>query len=472
MHDDATSRSRWSWLALLAIAAGGMLIRLVALRNPGGPLDTPGGYDDGVYFSSALLLFRGVLPYRDFVFVHPPGLLYVYGLIAAWPLDPARLFGFVRYFATLIGGVNIVLAGRIGGLFAAVLYAIYPAAIGAERAPFLEPVLNLACLSLALVWLRRKPNVWLAGALCGAACAVKVLGGIWLLAALASAERVRSDVPRFLAAAAAAGIALVAPLALLDPHEFILQTLLFHARRPPDGMGETLMRLKEMLIGGHVVTSVLALIALLSLIRNRTRELRFFAVAYLLTIAALLAARTYWFEYNSHLAASQCVLAGFGAQALMQLANKRRVLATAAIAIAIAAVHAKPLRQTISNSRTRAPEILAAGVAIRARVPNADCLFAFDPAWTLAGGRIPPIPDTYATQLLGAIRDGTRYPDANSAFQSPASQREIRARLESCRFAISGWRGEWQMNAETRAWFDTHFACVTEGALCLRQRGQ
>ena len=32
-----------------------------------------GGYDDGVYFGSALGLVNGLMLYRDFVMLHPPG---------------------------------------------------------------------------------------------------------------------------------------------------------------------------------------------------------------------------------------------------------------------------------------------------------------------------------------------------------------------------------------------------------------
>ena len=35
----------------------------------------PMDYDEGVYSSAAPLLLRGDLPYRDFIFVHPPGSL-------------------------------------------------------------------------------------------------------------------------------------------------------------------------------------------------------------------------------------------------------------------------------------------------------------------------------------------------------------------------------------------------------------
>ena len=52
-----------------------------------------------------------------------------------------------------LGAIAQRWAGPAAGLVAAALYAIYPEAVGAERGPFLEPVLNLMSLSLAWVWL-------------------------------------------------------------------------------------------------------------------------------------------------------------------------------------------------------------------------------------------------------------------------------------------------------------------------------
>ena len=56
-------------------------------------------YDDGSYFGSAVHLVGGILPYRDFVFVQPPGILLLMApaaLVAqgdrhrrrAWPIGP------------------------------------------------------------------------------------------------------------------------------------------------------------------------------------------------------------------------------------------------------------------------------------------------------------------------------------------------------------------------------------------------
>jgi len=302
---------------------------------------------------------------------------------------------------------------------------------------------------MALVWLRRTPNAILAGALCGFACATKVLGGIWLLAALASAQS-RKDVPRFIAAAAATGFALLTPLALPNVRAFVLQTVRFHMTRPPDGIGEPLLRLREMLLGSHPLTAILAIIALLSIFMRPTRELRLFAVAHLLTIAALLASSTYWPEYNAHLAASQCVLAGLS---MMGSDPKSKVIPVL-IVLAMVGFNWRPLRQLLSNSRTRAPQILTVGKAIRERVPAGDCVFSFDPSWAIAGGRLPA------------------YGDGAPVIVDSYAQRDVMKRLAACRFAVVGERGQWQMSEETREWFAANFVCRTPeaGELCLWER--
>src|SRR6266852_2599793 len=191
----SSAHARTGW-AVLAIAAIGWLLRASPLIQAGAfgyPID----YDEGVYFASSALLLKGVLPYRDFVFAHPPGLLYFLSPVA-WlgtVRDPAFGFAAARWLATLIGCANILLVGRlamrwagpVAAIVAAAVYATHPEAVPIERGPFLEPVLNLCCLALASVWLEGKREHrlgWRAlasGALCGLAASVKVLGAAWLV---------------------------------------------------------------------------------------------------------------------------------------------------------------------------------------------------------------------------------------------------------------------------------------------------
>lgn len=437
-------------------------------------------YDEGVYFSASALLWQGLLPYRDFAFVHPPGLLYVLGAVSwlAHVSDPAVGFAAARWLATLIGAANVFLAGRVagrwvgpvGGLAAAALYATYPEVVTVERGPFLEPVLNLTCLGMAWVWLgaitRRRAAV--AGALCGLALAVKVWAGIWLLAVVvASADR-RRLWPWFAGAAALTLALLVAPLALRAPSAFVDQTVVFHLRRPPDGTAGRWERLRDIADPRHLASSVLGAVGLaLVLARRSSRsspEGRFFAAAYLLTLAAFLAPAAYWNQYNAHLVASESVLAGAAAAALWQWAQARRVAIQAVAGGLLAFAPIPSARRVVLASRRSAPDQLALARALRTRVAPADCLFTFEPAWGLSGGRLPPVEkgpvavDSYARMLLGATAQGRRYPDVNAAFQAEEGQREMRSLLEGCRFVVLGWRGRFQLSSESQRWLEQHFA--------------
>ncbi len=420
--------------ALIGVAVAAFLLRLVALFVHGGPLAAPTGYDDGVYFSSSALWLRGLLPYRDFVLVHPPGILWVFAL-TSWLPDPGVAFVAARVLACIAGGVNALLigcivmraAGPFGGIVAAALYAIYPDAVTAERSAYLEPFLNLAVLSSMFV---RERRPFLSGVLCGAACAIKFWGGIWLIAGLFKRERLR-----FFAGACLGGLVLVAPIAFPALNEFITQTLRFQLSRPPDGTLDLLTRAREMLMSGHLATSLLALLGLW-----KTRD-RVFAIAMLLTIVGFFASASYWTHYNAHLAVSQCVLAGFAVAAL----GMRRSLL---IALMLIVFDARTILRTLRPHPSI--EMVAA-----AQTPGP--FFAFDPSWSLAAHHLPPasppvIVDTYATMLL--------------------PQPLIRARLASSNSVLLGWRGIWQLNATDRAWFAAHFECTNPdaGNMCLWKR--
>ena len=137
----------------------GLGLRVFQLTRPG-YLTGFTQYDDGVYIGNALRLVNGVIPYRDFAMVQPPGsmLLMVPAALggkvfgSAWALAAARVL--------TIGAdtANVVLAGLLvrhrGALAAGVasgLYAVYPAALNASQSLFLEPWLNLFCLLGAVI---------------------------------------------------------------------------------------------------------------------------------------------------------------------------------------------------------------------------------------------------------------------------------------------------------------------------------
>ena len=58
------------------MVAVALAVRRVPVLRGGGLFGTM-AYDDGVYFGSAIALLDGRVPYRDFLLLHPPGILVV-----------------------------------------------------------------------------------------------------------------------------------------------------------------------------------------------------------------------------------------------------------------------------------------------------------------------------------------------------------------------------------------------------------
>jgi alpha-1,2-mannosyltransferase len=89
--------------------------RLIPLLRGGG-LYAMGNYDDGVHYAAAMGLAHGLLPYRDFLLLHPPGvpvLLVPFAWLAEVVGEPdamvvARLCWMAMCWMA-IGGLNAVL---------------------------------------------------------------------------------------------------------------------------------------------------------------------------------------------------------------------------------------------------------------------------------------------------------------------------------------------------------------------------
>lgn len=480
----------WGVLGLAGIAW--LLRALPFLRMP--DWEVPTDYDDGVYFSAASLLVQGVLPYRDFTLVHPPGILLIHAPLAAlgaW-IGPAAAFIASRWFTLTFAALGALLAGRVAaraagpvaGLVAAAVFATHPEAIGQDRGPYLEPALNVLALAMAAVWLsdraRRPRGAVLSGVLAGAACAVKVWGGAWVLAALASlpGDRRRRAALAVVAGACAVGLVVLGPFALAAFDRMVEQTLWFHALRPPDGMWSKNERALWMLLQYPGPNALIVLGVGLLAVRGRLRQAlggddpfarcaRFFGAAFLVLVLAFSRSRGFWLEYCSHLAPCHAVLAGLGAQLLWDevAAARRRVRPAMAVAVTVAvgvalvgAVMPSTVR-TFQLARARHPEEAAVGAFLREHVPSGACVLAFEPIWTLAGDRVPvkrpglpALVDVYGQMLIAAMRDGARSDDLGALLHSPAAQAEVRRLMEGCQYLVLGGRGHWHLDEASLAW--------------------
>ncbi|MEA3078130.1 MAG: hypothetical protein QOF60_3038 [Actinomycetota bacterium] len=495
------------------VAAFGWWLRVGPLLRAGGPLAFPIDYDEGVYFSSAALFVRGHLPYRDFLYVHPPGLLVLLAPVAgpvAGVFGLGRAFAAARIVATFVGAANVVLVGllarrlvrnsgradvgadlgappggglspgcdNVAGLVAAALYATFPAAVGVERGTFLEPVLNLVVLTGGLAWLRPGPvvKVWdyAAGVALGVAVAVKTWGAFAIAAVVASVtRRDRQRVERFLAGVAVAAGVLIVPVVVFAPGRFLDDVVRFQLARPPDGVGRGdrlrfifelfwMRDIHDLATATHVVSSTAALVGVVVAI---VRKERFLLALYGLMLATFLVTPAYYTQYQAHLAVPEVLLAGYAAGVAWHVLRRVPAARVAMAAVVVIAL-ALPARIAIFDGRQHSRYVERLADVVDRIVPPGDCVYAFEPAWTLAADRLPPghgvplVPDSYGSMLWDSVRGGQRYPDAAHAFEQPPSQATIRGVIEGCDWLVLGGRGQAQMSAADDAYVEANFERV------------
>jgi alpha-1,2-mannosyltransferase len=176
-------------LAAAGLAVLGFGARLIAALKGSG-LDGLMYYDEGVNFAAALGLVHGRLPYRDFLFLHPPGIVLALAPFAALSqlTSDASAFVVARLCFMVVGGVNAVLVarflrpcGRVAAVLGGAVYAIFWPAVYSERTVMLQVLAN-TCLLVSLIAIdpaesppgRRR--LLISGILLGLGVVIKVWG--------------------------------------------------------------------------------------------------------------------------------------------------------------------------------------------------------------------------------------------------------------------------------------------------------
>jgi hypothetical protein len=208
-----------------AVVVVAFVARMVTFSGVG--LRSIQGYDEGVYYAGAAALVSGRVPYQDFLFLHPPGVLLLLAPFAELGRLTSDSFGLsvARVTFWALGALNAGLVARIaarGGqvpaAVAGLCYAVWQPAVYAERTLLLEGSGNTALLvALLLLGRTRTPlsgrAQLAAGAAMGAAACIKIwmvvplgvlLGWQLLTAGRRAALRVS-------AGAAVAGVLILAP---------------------------------------------------------------------------------------------------------------------------------------------------------------------------------------------------------------------------------------------------------------------
>jgi hypothetical protein len=186
------------WPVLVVVAVLAVAVRAVILANSGG-LSGLLGYDQGVYYSAAEAFAWGLMPYRDFLLLHPPGIVVAlapFGLLARLTHDGVGMEA-ARVFVIAVGAANAALvaaasrrAGRVAALTAGAFYAVWAPVALTETETRLEPLVSLGLLGALAVLAGRRERVGrralvVAGCALGFALTVKIWALVPVLVVLA-----------------------------------------------------------------------------------------------------------------------------------------------------------------------------------------------------------------------------------------------------------------------------------------------
>jgi hypothetical protein len=441
-------------VTILLATALALAVRLFTLTRPGF-LTGVSEYDDGVYLGAAIRLTQGALPYKDFAFVQPPGILLLMtpAALAARVTTTAAAMAFARVLTVLASTACVPLAGNLvryrGTLVTAVtcgILAVYPDDIAAAHTLLLEPWMNLCCLLAANAAFRdgrlaRPARLAWAGAALGVAGAVKfwaVVPAVVLLAlCVAAAEQRTRRAGAFLTGLAAGFVLPTAAFVLAAPVTFIRSTLFDQASRIGTSVPLSL-RLAHVtglidvlntdgrlslhagahsLFAGSVVASlpsasagwlpfavtavlVAAIAAGYARIPGRPSHLEWFSLATAaLACALILSYSAFFYHYPAFVAPWLALSAGAATGGLAGGGQFRRVLA-AALAVVMVGAAALQLDEA-------APVSVTSAAAMGPLIPAGTCIVTDETSVAVSANRFstprpgcPDIIDSLATTLV------------------------------------------------------------------------
>ena len=152
MVSDRARLSDHPWAVPLLIGLLAFVVRLLSALHSGG-LYAVFGYDEGVYFGASTSFVSGLMPYRDFLLVHPPGsvvFLAPFAFLGRMTSEPTGWM-VARLAIMALGAANAVLiyviarrASALAGVVAGVLYAVWSPVVHVERTTMLEAFILFA----------------------------------------------------------------------------------------------------------------------------------------------------------------------------------------------------------------------------------------------------------------------------------------------------------------------------------------
>lgn len=403
---------RWQVvIVVLLIGALGSIVRLHMLFDPD-PLFY-NVYDDGVHFSAAVNLVHGNLPYREVLFLQPPGLLLAvapFAVLANWVGDSSA-FVDARVVFALIGGLNAALVAlvlRRFGLAAMVvggaLYALSFAASYDERTVTLE-VIGATGVLTSLVLLdvaeRRPARRWIV--LAGVAAGVSLDFKVWYVVPFVVLALVaRRRIGWFVLGGAAAVMAVYLPFFAAAPAKMWRDVVLAQLDRAPATDKPVRIRVSSMLgmapddstgslpalLGPTVLNLLIVLVGVLALAALTARGTRRFVVLLLACALLLVQSPSYFEHYAQYASAPLALVGGAGAVQLAErLGRWRRPILVVSVVAAVFLQAAIGLREDVDVANQKVAPVAALRAA-SARIPG--CIVTDDPTFLILMDRLTP----------------------------------------------------------------------------------
>jgi hypothetical protein len=434
-------------ITLCALVA--LLLRVLLLSKPGHLLGVTEA-DDGVLFGNAMRLAGGVIPYRDFSDVQPPGsflLMLPLALVAkitgsAWGLAIARMLTVAADTANVVLiGLLVRHRGVPTVVMACGIYAVYPDALVASASFLLEPWLNLFCLLGAVAvfsgdrFARSRRRLVLGGAAFGFGVAVKLwalvpLGIVFLL--LLAIRRCRWRAVPFLAGGLAGFGVPSLPFWLMAPAAFVDGVFTGQYGRSEAGQnGLSTSRLSDLLgqlalppLPTRVTAAVLVVLGLLVVagyLVSRPWALDVYAVAGCVAVfVMLLLPRLYYSHYGSFAGPFLALTVALPVGRLIAVLPVSRFTARA-LGAAAAVVVGLPL-VWVGVRGVQALTAVPGGPSVtvaKQLIPAGSCVLTDSPSYTVAADRFvtrpgcPALVDPQGTLI--AMTNGTEFSAAPSA---------------------------------------------------------
>ncbi len=438
--------------ALLLLIVGLATVAAIAVRLDGlvrsGFVTASWNYDDAVFLGSAIRLIHGVLPYRDFVLIVPPGATLLLTPFAAVGnlVGAENALVAARLAMPFVGGANVLLLGLllrrqapIVVLVACFALALYPDGILTDLTVMLEPILDLFCLLGAVLlfdgdqFASSRARMILGGLAFGVAGAVKV----WAILPVAVLgilfmPRLRQRLTPFASGTAAGFLVVCGPFLIAAPRSFLNQVVLAQLGRSGPSLASHLVRLEFLsglltgisappqtphllvltgavcaaLVGGVGFAFGFIPVASRQMAADRpsagmhTTDLERFALtSAVVVLAALMWPPEFWYHYPAFFGPFLALVLGLAAGRLAQV-RPLPAVAVVVVVLAASAIHALAVPASLPVLGGTAAQI----ARVDSLVPAGACVLTDDPEFSIEVDRFtagspgcPQVVDSFGT---------------------------------------------------------------------------